>query len=75
MRNNTPQVETREISDSDLDNISGGVGIGIGLDGLPLVSQLTSALPLGQVTGLVSGLTGTLTGATGLSGITSIVGL
>jgi hypothetical protein len=82
MRNFTPQVETAEIADSDLDSISGGVGVsggfsaGVGVDGVAdLVSTATNALPLGQVTGLVSGATSTLTGLTGLTGITGLAGL
>ncbi|MDJ0345182.1 hypothetical protein QMK19_32090 [Streptomyces sp. H10-C2] len=64
MRNDfTPQVETREISDNDLDNVSGGVGVGfsggVGVNGLEgLVGTATSALPIGAVTGLVPAVTG-----------------
>ena len=79
MRNFTPQVETAEIADSDLDSISGGVGVsggfsaGVGVDGLSdLVSTASSILPIGQVTGLVSGATGTLTGLTGITGIAGL---
>lgn len=74
-KDSTPQVETREISDSDLDGVSGGVSIsgGVSVDGLDtLVSEVTSAasmLPVGQVVGLVSGATSTLTGVTGLAGL------
>lgn len=33
MRNDlTPQVETCEIDDSDLDNVSGGLGIAVGVE-------------------------------------------
>ncbi|MCM2430026.1 type A2 lantipeptide [Streptomyces sp. RKAG337] len=61
MRNDfTPQVETREISDSDLDNVSGGVGVGVGVDGLSVgdivgtvESALPVSLPLSTVTGLL----------------------
>jgi len=72
MRNTTPQVETRELADGDLDNISGGVGVGVGIDGLglnDLIAPLTSVLPVGQVTGLVTGATSTLSGVTGLAGL------
>ena len=81
MRNFTPQVETAEIADSDLDSISGGVGLsggvsfsgGVGVDGVSdLVSTATNLLPLGTVTGLVSGATGTLTGLTGITGIAGL---
>lgn len=61
MRNDfTPQVETREIADSDLDNVSGGVGLGVGVDGLSVgdivgtaESVLPVSLPLSTVTGLL----------------------
>ena len=72
MRNTTPQVETRELADGDLDNISGGVGLGLGIDGLGLTDALapvTNILPVGQVTGLVGGATNTLTGMTSLAGL------
>lgn len=79
MRNFTPQVETAEIADSDLDTISGGVGLsaGVGVDGLTdIVSSATNGLPLGlplgEVTGLVSSATGTLTGLTGITGIAGL---
>lgn len=61
----TPQVETREIADADLDNVSGGLVGGV----------------LGDVTGTVDGTVGTVTGtvsqATGVnvSGVTGVAGL
>lgn len=56
----TPQVETREISDADLDNVSGGL-----LDGL--VGTATSTVDgVVPVTGTVTGLVGTAEGLTGL---------
>ncbi|MBY8876386.1 type A2 lantipeptide [Actinacidiphila acidipaludis] len=72
---NTPQVETREISDTELDGVSGGISIsgGAQIDGLDtLVGSATSALPslpVGEVVGLVTGAAGTLTGVTGIAGI------
>ena len=83
MRNDsTPQIETREMSDSDLDGISGGLGVsgGVQIDGLEgLVSQATAAmpaLPVGQVLGLVNGAAGSLSGVTGtVAGLTGIAGL
>jgi hypothetical protein len=72
MRNTTPQVETRELADGDLDNISGGVGVGIGVDGLGLgdvLAPVSNVLPVGQVTNLVGGATTTLSGITGLAGL------
>jgi hypothetical protein len=68
----TPQVETREISDSDLDNVSGGVSVsgGVAVDGVgDLLDDVTAALPLGHVVGLVTGATGTLSGVTGVAGL------
>lgn len=61
MRNDfTSQVETREIADNDLDNISGGVGLGLGVNGLSVgdtigtvESVLPVSLPLSTVTGLL----------------------
>ncbi|MBQ0984713.1 type A2 lantipeptide [Streptomyces sp. F63] len=68
MRNDfTPQVETREIDDADLDTVSGGIGVNVApvlgavdsvaplSEGLGLVQDVTG-LPTGQVTGLVAGL-------------------
>ncbi|MFD9221422.1 hypothetical protein ACFWDI_15740 [Streptomyces sp. NPDC060064] len=61
----TPQVETVEISDSELDNISGGVAgagahvagngasVGIG-DVVGTARSLAPALPVSQLAGLVS---------------------
>ncbi|MFF3455752.1 hypothetical protein ACFYXH_15785 [Streptomyces sp. NPDC002730] len=61
----TPQVETVEISDSELDNISGGVAsagadvagngasVGIG-DVVGTAQSLAPALPVSQLSGLVS---------------------
>ncbi|GAA0701174.1 hypothetical protein GCM10010193_64990 [Kitasatospora atroaurantiaca] len=62
----TSQVETREISDSDLDNISGGIasarvsalGVGAGAGVGDVVGTVESILPVGQVTGLVGQVTG-----------------
>ncbi len=55
MRNDfTSQVETREIDDADLDNVSGGV---LGLHAAQTVGTVEGVLPLGlsQVTGNVTG--------------------
>lgn len=66
MRNDfTPQVETGEISDSELDNISGGMagagahvaGNGAALsigDVVGTAQSLAPAVPVSQVAGLVS---------------------
>jgi hypothetical protein len=66
-KDSTPQVETREISDSDLDNVSGGL-LGPVLE---TVWTVDSALPsLTDVSGLVSGATGINTAPlTGLAGL------
>jgi len=72
---NTPQVETREISDSELDNVSGGLSVsgGLQVDGLEgLISTASSALPalpVGEVVGLVTGAASTLTGVTVIAGL------
>jgi hypothetical protein len=66
-------VETREIADSDLDNVSGGVGVNLD----PAVNAAQSALPVDQVTGLVgqttgldvAGIAGQAQGVTGLAGL------
>ncbi|HEY5833679.1 hypothetical protein [Streptomyces sp.] len=77
-KDSTPQVETREISDSDLDNVSGGVGAGggvslagldiaggVSIDGVTdLVSTATSLAPVGLV-GL-SSPTGSVHGGAGI---------
>lgn len=69
MRKDTAaQVETREISDSDLDNVSGGV-LGPVYGTLGTVDALLGST-LQEVTGLVSGATGVNTGTvTGLLGL------
>ncbi|MPY56585.1 type A2 lantipeptide [Streptomyces spongiae] len=70
--NSTPQVETVEISDADLDNVSGGLSVNAvntltgALDGVvPLSSTVdtvvgtvegTTGLNTAPVTGLVAGL-------------------
>ncbi|MCX4820744.1 type A2 lantipeptide [Streptomyces sp. NBC_01142] len=71
-----PQVETQELSDSDLDNVSGGL-----LGGLVgnATATLDSVAPvsgtLGSVTGTVEGVTGLNTAAvTGLA-TTTVAGV
>ncbi|MET7543889.1 hypothetical protein [Streptomyces sp. NPDC005507] len=57
-----PQVQTQEISDADLDNVSGGISGAASL-GAPLVGGITGAVsadPLGA-----SPLSGGLSGAVG----------
>lgn len=67
----TPQVETREISDSDLDDVSGGVlGSVVGT----AVSTADSIAPVSETVDTVNG---TVTGATGIdtSQVTGLAGL
>jgi hypothetical protein len=68
--NSTPQVETREISDADLDNVSGGL-----IGGLVGTVEGVTGLNTAPLTGTVAGLVGTVEGVTGLntSPVTSIV--
>jgi hypothetical protein len=64
----TPQLETREISDADLDSVSGGIVGGI-------VSTVTSTADhYAPVSGTVTTLVGTVEGATGFktAGLTSV---
>jgi hypothetical protein len=63
----TPQVETREISDADLDNVSGGI---VG----DIVSTATSIDGVAPVASEVTSLVGTAEGATGVNtaGITGV---
>ncbi|MGX1668312.1 type A2 lantipeptide [Streptomyces sp. NPDC055400] len=59
--NSTPQVQTLEISDADLDNVSGGLVGG-------LAANLTgTADSIAPVSGTVAGLTGTVEGLTGVN--------
>ncbi|MEU2897787.1 type A2 lantipeptide [Streptomyces sp. NPDC088106] len=59
--NSTPQVETVEISDADLDNVSGGLSVNA-------VNTLTGAVDgIAPVSGLVDTVVGTVEGATGLN--------
>lgn len=59
--NSTPQVETVEISDADLDNVSGGLSVNA-------VNTLTGAVDgIAPVSGLVDTAVGTVEGATGLN--------
>jgi hypothetical protein len=68
----TPQVETREISDSELDSVSGGVGLlGLDISGVaaPVLGATESLLPggLGQTVSQVTSLVpGQVTGLAGL---------
>ncbi|MER5970514.1 type A2 lantipeptide [Streptomyces sp. NPDC002055] len=69
MRNDfTPQVETREIADADLDTISGGV---LGPVVADTVGTVDSVLPtVAGVTGLATEVTGVNTApVTGLAGL------
>ncbi|MEU6393509.1 type A2 lantipeptide [Streptomyces sp. NPDC046939] len=58
---NTPQVQTLEISDAELDNVSGGLVTG-------LVSNVTGTVDsIAPVSGVVAGVTGTVEGLTGVN--------
>ncbi|MFD3585311.1 type A2 lantipeptide [Streptomyces sp. NPDC058683] len=59
--NSTPQVETVEISDAELDNVSGGLA----LNALGTVTGLVDSVA--PVSGLVNTVVGTVEGVTGLN--------
>lgn len=59
--NSTPQVETVEISDADLDNVSGGLA----LNALGTVTGLVDGVA--PVSGVLNTVVGTVEGVTGLS--------
>ncbi|MEU7057146.1 type A2 lantipeptide [Streptomyces sp. NPDC046197] len=59
--NSTPQVETVEISDADLDNVSGGLSV----NALGTATGLVDGVA--PVTGLVGTGVGTVEGVTGLN--------
>ncbi|MFF9311518.1 type A2 lantipeptide [Streptomyces sp. NPDC014748] len=59
--NSTPQVETAEISDAELDFISGGLSV----NALGTVTGLVDGVA--PVTGLVDTAVGTVEGVTGLN--------
>lgn len=57
--NNAPQIQTVEISDADLDNVSGGlVGTVLG----NVTGTADSILPVSGIVGSVTGLVGSVTG-------------
>ncbi|MGW7422702.1 type A2 lantipeptide [Streptomyces sp. NPDC054813] len=59
--NSTPQVETVEISDAELDNVSGGLA----LNALGTVTGLVDGVA--PVSGLVNTVVGTVEGVSGLN--------
>ncbi|MET7572849.1 type A2 lantipeptide [Streptomyces sp. NPDC005492] len=59
--NSTPQVETVEISDAELDNVSGGLSV----NALGTVTGLVDGVA--PVSGLVDTVVGTVQGVTGLN--------
>ncbi|MEU8970561.1 hypothetical protein BIV25_07635 [Streptomyces sp. MUSC 14] len=59
--NSTPQVETVEISDAELDNVSGGLSVNA-------LNTVTGAVNgIAPVSGLVNTVVGTVEGVTGLN--------
>ncbi|MFI1395410.1 type A2 lantipeptide [Streptomyces sp. NPDC020681] len=74
--NYTPQVETQEISDADLDNVSGGL---VGQAAGAVLGTLDSVVPVSGVVAAASGtagsVVGTVEGLTGLNtaGVTGLV--
>ncbi len=59
--NSTPQVETVEISDAELDNVSGGLSVNA-------VNTVTDTVDgIAPVSGLVDTAVGTVEGVTGLN--------
>ncbi|AKZ59820.1 hypothetical protein SAM23877_6775 [Streptomyces ambofaciens ATCC 23877] len=59
--NSTPQVETVEISDADLDNVSGGLSV----NAVGTVTGLVDGIA--PVSGLLNTAIGTVEGVTGLN--------
>ncbi|MEV7322302.1 type A2 lantipeptide [Streptomyces sp. NPDC093970] len=59
--NSTPQVETVEISDAELDNVSGGLAV----NALGTVTGLVDGVA--PVSGLLNTAVGTVEGVTGLN--------
>lgn len=59
--NSTPQVQTAEIADADLDNVSGGLSV----NAVGTVTGLVDGVA--PVSGLVDTVVGTVEGTTGLS--------
>jgi hypothetical protein len=59
--NSTPQVQTVEISDAELDNVSGGLS----LNALSTVTGVVDGIA--PVSGLVDTVVGTVVGVTGLN--------
>ncbi|MDH6129711.1 hypothetical protein [Kitasatospora sp. GP82] len=76
MRNDfTSQVETREIADNELDNISGGLA-GVGVSALGIHAGVHVGDVVGTVESIVPVATGLVSQVTGLAGVqTSGLGL
>ncbi|MBP0458492.1 type A2 lantipeptide [Streptomyces montanisoli] len=64
--NNTPQVQTQEISDADLDNVSGGLVAGA-------VDGVVGAISGVNVGGVLSSVDTTISPMVNTSGVTGLV--
>ncbi|WP_030900780.1 hypothetical protein [Streptomyces sp. NRRL F-5126] len=67
--NNTPQVQTQEISDADLDNVSGGLVGGIVDSAMTTVGSVSGV----NVGGVLSSVDATVSPWVNTSGVTGIV--
>jgi hypothetical protein len=66
--NSTPQVETQEIADADLDNVSGGL-VGDTVSGL--VGTVSGLVNVGGVTGTVDSVVDPMVNTSAVTGIVS----
>jgi hypothetical protein len=81
MREMTPQIETAEISDAQLDNVSGGVNAGLGgtlaADPSGVSGDLSGGIVgVGGASGSINGgvPSGLSAGLPGVEGVTGLVG-
>jgi hypothetical protein len=71
--NSTPQVETREIDDADLDNVSGGVGVVGGVVGT-VTGTVDGVVNVGGVLGTVDGVVNPVLGNVNTGAVTGLLG-